>query len=1650
MKPIQNYINQVLRLTADRRKRRAILSVLAVLVAAGVAWQLRLSGLTLNDTACGLEAHTHSVECYGEGTESVLSCTPESVGIHVHTPECRDAEQKLICGKADYMVHIHTAECSDAEGNRLCGLPQVVEHSHTDSCYQPAEPEHVHEDGCYEWLEPESTECIIPETEGHAHGEGCWQISETPVCGQEAAEGHAHGEGCWQASETPICGLEATEGHAHGEGCWQASETPVCGQEESETHAHGDGCYQTLTCTTPEAQAHAHDETGCFKTLICTTPESQGHAHDETGCYQTLICTTPETPAHSHDETCTPKVKGAMLCGYPEEIPQELELVCQLPEVALHTHDEKECYQRPALCGQEHDHVEECYGEPELICEKLEVLAHVHGEGCYTIPPVLSCTLPEHAHDDSCAPVFMNPITTRDTYCGEEEHIHTAQCYHEAPAGHAHEDGCYEWVTPETTDCTQEHTHDDTCTPKVKGSLICGLEEQPEPQPELVCEGVPVAHHVHDDSCYDAPLVCETEHEHTAECYGEPVLICQVPEEQEHVHGEECYGIPEILNCTHAEHTHTDSCYQEPAQPTEAPTEATGEATEATQPTEAPQPTEAQPLVLTYTGEDFTITATCQNPAALPQGVTMSVREILPDTEEYATCHAQASEALAGQTIQQARFFDITFLLGDQEVEPTSPVEINISYHQVQAITPGSDIKAVHFGDNGTELLDVEAQESENGLLGLTYSQDSFSISGFVTTVTNSTQDEAPDALPVDYYLYLDNQWQLVGSTAAGWLSGSPEGYDLVALSQVESVLQPYGFQANQAGVHALAIQPKAEGATLFTATAWSDKDGVPCLPMAKNASGYSLYYLPNNQGDITGASLSELDGPANAFYSVTVLDPEGLVYADASEIPGRLILVKGSKVELLLRNAQDVKWEVTGAAVTTQRQSFGSVTVLADDGTEQEQEITGTLLTIASLQGTTQVLATEDNPKFTVQYYANLNVGSDEDHSGKGWTETLLVDTRNGGTGSGGKVAKNDSTNSVMTLYIDPSTNRFPLAMSKQTKFFSDMDFEYLQAPSMKFVNQLQDNENYKLVAVWVAKKGTTLTSTTEADFTVYKKVDEIGFTTIPSEANENTILIEEGTVIRLVYDPVPGTFSNAATFYDYDITDGKFYQDAGYTQQYTVQPGTSGSIVYANTNKQGINSNSNYTGSGAKLGFGNNNTNSGMADQTWGNVTPNKANPKSFGDGSGCTYGLVVGLNQDGTLKYASGIQAPKLFNETGAVVGKTTHPGYSLNFYRNGDTYTLQSVSNKDKVVVTGDLTQLIKYEENSRPSNNFWPMDSVSYWKSGGGMSPGHDLAFGDATKYVYNTATGAGVTGGWRRYGSSMWTALPAGDDGRDHNSYFGMNFSLNFSLTQNYVGPLEYAFYGDDDLWIILTYPDGTSKVICDIGGVHTSMGQYVDLWDWIKKEDPSSEGLYTLSGFYTERGASGSTCWMNFTLPSVSSIDVQENTGNLEISKVTQDGEGNTLDINDVFQFQVELKTSQNGESLGQQYRYPVTITYADGSTKPSVISPGGTISLYAGESALIKSIPVGTYYTVTELTRAGYSTMINNQAGYIASGTITSGGSQEANFINIPGTQLPDTGGIGLLPYAFGGVLTLMSALMYTRNPGRKQRKGGRRTRQ
>ena len=294
-----------------------------------------------------------------------------------------------------------------------------------------------------------------------------------------------------------------------------------------------------------------------------------------------------------------------------------------------------------------------------------------------------------------------------------------------------------------------------------------------------------------------------------------------------------------------------------------------------------------------------------------------------------------------------------------------------------------------------------------------------------------------------------------------------------------------------------------------------------------------------------------------------------------------------------------------------------------------------------------------------------------------------------------------------------------------------------------------------------------------------------------------------------------------------------------------------------------------------------------------------------------------------------------------------------------------------------------------------------------------------------------------------RYGASGETGeMPVSDDGKAHNSYFGLNFAVQFELTEDYVGPLDYVFFGDDDMWVFLSKIDengntGEGQLVCDIGGVHSSVGEYVNLWDYIQGgADGHADGTYVLSFFYTERGASGSTCYMRFTLPSVSSVPPDLSTGMLEISKEVV----GTTNYADPFEFTVTL-VGPNGQALTDLENNAVHSTQG-----VITVNSGSKVYLKHGESIRIMNLQVGTTFTVTEKTIDGFHSSYQLR-GVITENNTVSGnipaGNVAIKFINTTSPALPNTGGMGTQVYVTVGVTLMIGASLVLMEQERRRRR-------
>ncbi len=678
-------------------------------------------------------------------------------------------------------------------------------------------------------------------------------------------------------------------------------------------------------------------------------------------------------------------------------------------------------------------------------------------------------------------------------------------------------------------------------------------------------------------------------------------------------------------------------------------------------------------------------------------------------------------------------------------------------------------------------------------------------------------------------------------------------------------------------------------------------------------------------------------------------------------------------------------------------------------------------------------------NPQFTVQYYTYTPVLiTDADYKSMSAAEKAKYKTVTEIDTTGGVLPTNKSGLDNKKIYLEivnAANHQYKVATKLDLrKLYNNQSFEYVKAPSPTYADKLRDTPSYVLREIWVLKEGEnpeTLGSSAWNRYEVSKKgvgtTHNITFTNNPNAATDERIYIGEGTVLRYIYGVDEVQNSITADFYDYDISNGKIYSDSAYKNAYntSAQKGSS-ATWYANTVQQGINGFTPLSGT-VKYAFGNANTGTGLENVTWKapdgvTVTPNQYAKNST---RGCTFGLVTGITENGQLKFAPGISAPSyLFNKADGK-GQTYYTDYDLQFTRTGDTFVLTSLAKSGNTVLNNlNILQNPTGQGGNKLydtifSNNFWPMDHAPSWGS-----DGHDLVFGDYTNRMKRMRSG----------GSNF----PESDDSLDHNSYFGMYYQVKFNLDPDYIGPLEYMFYGDDDMWVFL---DG--QLVCDIGGVHSAVGEYVNLWDYLKNADGSVKvGEHTLDLYYTERGASGSTCYMQFTLPSVLIDQEQSTMSDLVIGKQLVNADDDTR-----FEFTIELLDT-NGVLLIDNYSY--TIYDVNGNEREigilsNVIDNATGVApnkvyIAQKEQLEIKYLPPGSRYRITETQSPGYTISYKDPNGSthhtnIAEGSLETG-DNVVNFINSSSVLLPTTGGSGMmlyyLPFALGLIVMITSPVI------------------
>lgn len=335
----------------------------------------------------------------------------------------------------------------------------------------------------------------------------------------------------------------------------------------------------------------------------------------------------------------------------------------------------------------------------------------------------------------------------------------------------------------------------------------------------------------------------------------------------------------------------------------------------------------------------------------------------------------------------------------------------------------------------------------------------------------------------------------------------------------------------------------------------------------------------------------------------------------------------------------------------------------------------------------------------------------------------------------------------------------------------------------------------------------------------------------------NNNHLELTKDSTVKVYYEAESATVDGPTTFYDYTIASDDCYGDSNHGYRWVEQ--------YKTFNSLGDSPLEN----GSKLTSGTTGNNyhdtryqyhcivNGVDANVWTGLSENGGNPDIV------CKGLVRGLDDSGNV----------IFNYP--------EPGFFVNedatykAAKDGSTRYLRKVYNDKKLQFskTGDSYSLTQVND----------------------------------------------ADGTWLTYAGSEFYPLNKYKDSYErestgNNFFFGMRYDVTFKLG-DYIGPLDYSFTGDDDLWVIL---DG-NKVVIDLGGIHNTAKGTTNLWNDLgltpgKLTEEEKNKEHTLTILYMERGATASNCTMNFTLPSARISEVTDvPMADLTFNKINSKGEG-------------------------------------------------------------------------------------------------------------------------------------------------------------
>ena len=1644
--------------------------------------------------------HTHGDECFLDG--GIVICTlPTGFPLHVHDESCYTEQPVLVCGQEG------TPEGSVPSPDPVVPAPEPVIHHHSDTCYTKT-------------LICGQEE--VPASEGHRHSDACYEITTETIpgeliCGITDDPAHIHGEECYAAPQTVeqrklICLLPESDpipGHQHMDACWEQSLT--CGKEEGQPEPIVDIMDEPVPAALGQETAAGGDAS--------VPPAPAVHVHSES-CYQmqkVLTCDKEQYTEHLHVPECYDE-NGELTCGRLVTVSHVHTAEC-VPQPEQPGPVQPEEPERVLACGkEEHTHTDLCYApeEPALPDntqqkEQWDAIFwsnYVDGASDVVLDAQVSGTWSDTAAMDTerLTQLYAAPAEDLSRYLSQEIGIQVdAQLYHSELHGPMDADAGFsillKWSHDEASFSTMPYTYQfpeqvvvadverrilsDAAGPALAYSVAGNLLTVTYYAPAAAVEASFLLKAAWAPELGESAHIQWTPSTFTDVTFAKPELTVAK------TMGEDGLRVMED-GTVWADYTVTVT--------------NSGKV-------QAKEITFTDTLESQYfhfargafeNGADYSLTVNTSAPEALS---TEDETPVAPGAEQFLTF-----ENYDGGNVLTFPAFDLA--AGESRVfqykasmssEDRERVDEAVEAARETASAPVDAFAPMALSAETTPGMEPSASGGLGETVRNTASVSCPALGEAAVTATSVGTYGGPERKHVedlnttyhgetfDVTFVVNGDARLPAGTSLEKIDGREgNGFTLEIQKLPETdpdyitfaqALEEDGDSGDeeQLELQALRLDLRYNGVRL-------DLDDCEVTATVTPNEALKNYRAPKAQPIADGGETEEvlgdkgfgielkaftLEEQTDAVMGTTTEEvvESGSIYIDVPEETAQQSASASASAPVTVAVNQDLR---DGGEPLTLLSAVPRMMASAGAETETATAVEDTIVTNIGTVATDSISFAVKNkmavrttggdyPTYTVDFYAELkrlNLQSE----GTDTTHVTLIDTR-------GKRLPTNALDQAL-VYVKTGADGVLDSVDKKQHIFNpktisfnpadtlDMGmFNVLEQLSQKDNPNPNGEHNYELMMFCVTES--VLTPNENGELTSLNNIPEdkifkLGeksadmFVRTSDETKNNTtengktlVYIPEGATITLIFKPTTGKHEHSANFYDYDISDGLIYENEDDAKQQKNGKSTSTQVAdkqaYAYIHKQGINSDANYVGSGVKLAFGNVPT-TGLNDEKVGGYNINQAATNVF---RRCSFGIVTGYDS-GKIVYNSKISAPQLFNEAeNSVTGKTTYKNQTLVFNRLGDTYTMTAVKNTGAQNLETLNHQKDSWDKKLRMySNEFWPMDDIA-----GVGKDGHDFKHG--------LANGKQTFVGKDRTGTPNTSDHPDGV-GAEHNAFFGMQFDLEFTIPAGYVGPLDYAFFGDDDLWLFLEDADGSSQLICDIGGVHQVVGEYVDLRDYI----PSGKaGTYKLHLFYTERGASGSCCWMQYTLPGIRSVPVDvipgDQTGNLFIEKKLKDG---ASDTSTEFEFKVTL---DKGSAEPQQVAdfYNCTIFKSDGNVvveKVPVGSEGKVIRLKAGEKAALERLVPGMKYTVSELDPNGAyeaemitttvtsngSTTTDPVTTKEASGVIQGNTNIQVTFTNSVFYTLPETGGPGTTWYTYGVLPALVAAVVLYK---RSRKKGG-----